>query len=664
MSFLQPLLLAGLPLVGLPLLIHLINRQRHRTIPWAAMMFLLDAKRLTRGMARLRYWLIMAMRMLAIAGLIFAIARPLASGWVSLAIGGQPDTTIIILDRSASMEQQELPTGESKRSTALDKLAGLLETLGGTTRIVLIENTQNEAQTLESPSALLETPWTAPTATTADLPGMLQTALDHMTANKTGRTDIWICSDLRESDWNADDGRWSAIRESFERIEATRFYLLCYPQPAQDNVSVRVSNVRRRQNGTAGELVLDIELRRETQQSRPLTLPVELVINGARSVLNVEIVENELVLQGHTIPLDSQTSSGWGRVELPVDANPQDNTFYFVFSEPAEHHTTIVSDDRDVADVLRLAATAPLDPGIQYSADVLTLERVSEIDWNATSLLLWHAPLPSDVVARQVEDFVAQGRSVMFFPTATPGDGKLFEAAWQQWHQSGSDQNLSIVNWRGDSDLLAHTRSGQALPVNKLRTFRYCEMQGGTALARLDGGQTLLSRVATDGGPVYFCGTLPQAAYSNLAQEGVVFYVMIQRALMVGAATQGKARQLTVGSPPAHQLLAWQTLSESGNDTISTMRPYQAGALQLDDRYVALNRSETEDLTATLDNVALERLMSGLDFRRVEDQIGDRGSLASETWRAFVFAMALALLAEAWLCFPERKPSSQIDLTS
>ena len=106
MSFLQPILLASLPLVGLPILIHLINRQRHRTIRWGAMMFLLDAKRLTRGMARLRYWLIMAMRMLAIAGLIFAVARPLASGRFGLTLGGRADTAIIVLDRSSSMEQR------------------------------------------------------------------------------------------------------------------------------------------------------------------------------------------------------------------------------------------------------------------------------------------------------------------------------------------------------------------------------------------------------------------------------------------------------------------------------------------------------------------------------------------------------------------------------
>jgi len=49
MSFLQPLMLAALPLVSLPLIIHLINQRRFQTVPWAAMMFLMTAKALSRG---------------------------------------------------------------------------------------------------------------------------------------------------------------------------------------------------------------------------------------------------------------------------------------------------------------------------------------------------------------------------------------------------------------------------------------------------------------------------------------------------------------------------------------------------------------------------------------------------------------------------------------
>src|SRR5437763_13982012 len=113
MSFLQPLMLAALPLAALPIIIHLINQRRYQTIRWAAMMFLLAANRMSRGYAKLRQWLIMFFRMLAIAGLIFAISRPLASGWLGITAGGRADTTIILLDRSPSMRQQSPGTVSS-----------------------------------------------------------------------------------------------------------------------------------------------------------------------------------------------------------------------------------------------------------------------------------------------------------------------------------------------------------------------------------------------------------------------------------------------------------------------------------------------------------------------------------------------------------------------
>ena len=46
------------------------------------MMFLLAARRMARGYSRLRQWLIMLARMRAIAGLVLAVSRPLASGMV------------------------------------------------------------------------------------------------------------------------------------------------------------------------------------------------------------------------------------------------------------------------------------------------------------------------------------------------------------------------------------------------------------------------------------------------------------------------------------------------------------------------------------------------------------------------------------------------------
>ncbi len=124
MSFLQPWMLWAIPLVALPIIIHLLNQWRYQTKRWGAMMFLLAANRMNRGYARLRQWLILAMRTLAVAGLIFAVSRPLASGFLGLAGGNKSDATLVLLDRSPSMQEQG-SGGQSKLDTGRQQLAGL-----------------------------------------------------------------------------------------------------------------------------------------------------------------------------------------------------------------------------------------------------------------------------------------------------------------------------------------------------------------------------------------------------------------------------------------------------------------------------------------------------------------------------------------------------------
>ena len=112
MTFLQPFMLWGLLLGLLPILIHLFNRLRHRKLPWAAMMFLRMANRKSTKYAKVRQWLVLFFRMLAVLALIFALSRPLAGGWpgraparhqpCSRATVSQPIVVRRILRRSAT----------------------------------------------------------------------------------------------------------------------------------------------------------------------------------------------------------------------------------------------------------------------------------------------------------------------------------------------------------------------------------------------------------------------------------------------------------------------------------------------------------------------------------------------------------------------------------
>src|SRR5262245_43068710 len=304
MTFLQPILLAALPLIALPIIIHLINQRRYQSIRWAAMIFLLAANRMSRGYARLRQWLILLFRTAAIATLIFAVSRPLASGWLGRAASGRPDTTIILLDRSPSMQQNGPGTVVSKLEAGRQQLARTLALLGSG-HWVLIESTSNVAREIESPDALLKLTGTEPASSSADLPAMLDAAREYIQANRTGRTDLWICSDLRQNDWNADSARWQTVRDAFlEFPQGVHIHLLASAETANSNVAVQVTNVRRVQTTDGAELLVSLRLAREGNSDDRLSLPVQFEIEGARSETTVEIHGPTFELKDHRIPIE------------------------------------------------------------------------------------------------------------------------------------------------------------------------------------------------------------------------------------------------------------------------------------------------------------------------------------------------------------------------
>lgn len=103
MSFLNPALLAGTLLFAVPLLIHLLNRQRHKRRPWAAMEFLLRAYQKQRNRLRNENLLLLLLRCLIPVLLALAIARPLLQDAMGILSSGGTVHHVFVIDASYSM---------------------------------------------------------------------------------------------------------------------------------------------------------------------------------------------------------------------------------------------------------------------------------------------------------------------------------------------------------------------------------------------------------------------------------------------------------------------------------------------------------------------------------------------------------------------------------
>jgi hypothetical protein len=202
MLFLNPLLLWGLLAAAVPIAIHLINKRRHKTIQWAAMQFLLKATRESRGKKKLRHILILTCRALAVAALAFAAARPIVSGLIGWG-GGTIDTVVLLLDRSASMESRPGDGLNPRRQIVLEKVRDAMASIGAS-RLVLIDSASGNPQEIPSPDTLADLSSTAATDTAADFPTLLSRAADFL-ADTSGRSEVWLASDLQASNWHPED---------------------------------------------------------------------------------------------------------------------------------------------------------------------------------------------------------------------------------------------------------------------------------------------------------------------------------------------------------------------------------------------------------------------------------------------------------------------------
>lgn len=138
-GFLHPALLWGTALATVPILIHLLNRRRHRRLPWGAMRFVLAAYKRTRRRVQLENWLLLFLRTAAVLLLAFALARPFLERASPLAaLTERRRALVLAIDASASTGYREF---ESVHEAILARARAVLAELDGTRgdRVHLLE---------------------------------------------------------------------------------------------------------------------------------------------------------------------------------------------------------------------------------------------------------------------------------------------------------------------------------------------------------------------------------------------------------------------------------------------------------------------------------------------------------------------------------------------
>jgi len=128
---------AGLAVGAIPIIIHLINRRKYRRVPWAAMSFLIRAKRQAARRVWLEHWLLLLLRIALIVLLGLAVARPFTNASQLANITGGRGHHIILFDNSLSMQAVD-GKGVSRFDRAKASVDQLLDSFPENDSVILI----------------------------------------------------------------------------------------------------------------------------------------------------------------------------------------------------------------------------------------------------------------------------------------------------------------------------------------------------------------------------------------------------------------------------------------------------------------------------------------------------------------------------------------------
>jgi len=139
MSFLYPNMLFGLFALAIPILIHLFNFRRHKVVYFSNTATLKNIEQENAKTKKLKYIIVLIMRLLFIVGLVFAFAYPFKKDQKLMA-DAAGNLIAIYIDNSMSMQSQssEITLLEDARSSA----RALVKNISPSQRFVLLTNSR------------------------------------------------------------------------------------------------------------------------------------------------------------------------------------------------------------------------------------------------------------------------------------------------------------------------------------------------------------------------------------------------------------------------------------------------------------------------------------------------------------------------------------------
>jgi hypothetical protein len=521
MGLLAPAFLAGLLAIGIPIAIHLINRERREVVRFPSLMFLRKVPYRSVRRQKLRHLLLLAMRCVALILLVAAFSRPFLEkhGTAAASLLGARER-VVLVDRSYSMGYSD----HWKR--ALDAARAATRDIAGNDRATIVFFANDPVAATE-PTANQGRLDHAIAAAKLSSEGTryepaLKFASQILSASNLPRKEVVMISDFQNVAWGRRDDVHLPLGTAMTTVDigGAQGSDLAITQVATDRdatgdrdrvtVTARVTNV-----GSAERTVeATFELGGRAVETKKLTVPAKGVAQARFS------------------PAVVPAAATRGTVRITHDSLQANDEFNFTLAPGEAVSVLIVQPSKPRTNQgLYLRRALEIGDRPAFHVDVKSIDALRAADLTSRSLVVLDEVAPPDgALGTRLRDAVMAGAGLLVVP------GDVQAGRWSaDWRALMPAQLGSVVDRTHDAgatiasvdyghpvfELFSAPRSGDFSTAHLFRYRQLVAPGDSGVIARLDDGAPALVEKGAGGGKILMWASSLDEYWTDLPLQPV-----------------------------------------------------------------------------------------------------------------------------------------------
>lgn len=432
MTFLNPFVLFGLAAAAIPILLHLLNKRKLRTVEFSSLSFLKELQKTTMRRITLRQWLLLLLRTLLIILVVLAFSRPVLQGSFG-GFGSRAKTSMVLIvddSYSMSLENQQGAYIRQARDAAL-RVLDMMKDGDDAVLIKVSDVPQSSAEPARDPArmrTLLQELTVSPKHRTIE--DAMRLAARLLAQSKNFNKEVYIFTDAQRSTFvnMASTGTEAGREKLFDA--RTKFFVLPFSDRPFENCGI--TGISRQslllQPGKPASVEV---LVRNFGTSAVSNRIASLIVNGSRVMQ-----KTVSIAPGASVPVEfsfTPARAGFQRcsVELEDDVLEADNRYYFTLYVPGQIHVTLIADDETQTPFIgaaldAIAASGGSEGGAFLNISTTQPGRLSSSALNDADLVLGCGVREFGRTDAQMIAMAMQGGTgLLFFPGSHANESRM-----------------------------------------------------------------------------------------------------------------------------------------------------------------------------------------------------------------------------------------------